>query len=252
MTTVVDERIARRRRQVRRERRQQRLRRTILVVVALAVAVALLLVERSPLVAISDVRVTGVEQLAPAHVVEVSGVRVGTSLLRVDLSAAARRVEELPLVREAEATRIDPLTVEIRVTERQPAFVATSDGGTVLLDDEGVVLRAGRLPGLASIEVSDGAVPAPGDTAGPASALGNAVAVATGLPGTVTTRVVAWEAVSPDRAVAVLDDDTRVELGRATDLPAKARALAVVLEDLAGRDAATIDVRSASAPVVTF
>lgn len=223
-----------------------------MVLVALAVAVALLLIERSPLVAISDVRVTGVDHLESARVVEVSGVRVGSSLLRVDLAAAARRVEELPLVREAEATRIDPLTVVIRVTERQPAFTATSDGRTVLLDDEGVVLRAGRMPGMATIEVSDGAVPAPGEAAGLGSALGNAVAVATGLPGTVTTRVVAWEAVSPDRAVAVLDDGTRVELGRATELAAKARALGVVLEDLAGRDVATIDVRSASAPVVTF
>lgn len=248
---MVDQRIAQRRRQVRRERRAARLHRTILIVVALGVAVTLLLLERSPLVAISEVRVTGVHVLSASDVAATSGLRTGTSLLRLDLDEAARRVVAMPFVESAAIVRVDPLTIEIRVNERQPAYVATRGRQHVVVDDDGVVVTRGTMDGLVGIDVGSGGLPDPGQRAASDTALGNAVAVAEGLPGPLGTRVMSLVAPAADRAVILLEDGTRVEVGRATQLDAKARALAVVLEDLAGRGVTSIDVRSPSSPVVT-
>lgn len=222
-----------------------------MVIVALAVAVTLLLVERSPLVAITTVEVSGVTVVAPDEVRAASGISPGMSLLRVDLAEAADRVEALPRVERAEVVRIDPLTIEIRVIERQPVYLARAGDTAVSIDDDGIVLAEGDVSGLVTVDLPSGTLPQPGASVDEVPALANAVAVAEGMPGTLRTRIAGYRAEEADRALAVLDDGTVVELGRAEDLDAKARALSVVLEDLAGRTVSVIDVRSPSAPVVT-
>lgn len=222
-----------------------------MVVVGLAVAVALLVVERSPLVAISDVRVTGISVVTADEVRAASGIVPGTSLLRVDLDRAAADVVALPRVEDAEVVRIDPLTVEIHVIERQPVYLARAGEDAVSIDDDGIVLARGEADGLVVVRVPGGDLPAPGASVDEVPALANAVTVAEGLPGTLRTRITGYRAEDADRAIAVLDDGALVEFGRAVDLDAKARALAVVLEDLAGRSVRVIDVRAPSAPVVT-
>lgn len=222
-----------------------------MVIVALAVAVTLLLVERSPLVAISTVDVSGVTVVTPDEVPTASGISPGMSLLRVDLDEAADRVAALPRVERAEVVRIDPLTIEIRVIERQPVYLARAGDTAASIDDDGIVLAEGDVSGLVTVDLPSGALPKPGASVDEVPALANAVAVAEGMPGTLRTRIVGYRAEEADRALAVLDDGTVVELGRAEDLDAKARALSVVLEDLAGRTVSVIDVRSPSAPVVT-
>ncbi len=248
---MVDDRIVQRRQLVRRERRRDRLHRTIAVLVVLAVAVGLLLVERSPLVAISDVGVVGVTEVDPEAVVAASGIRPGTSLLRVDLDEAAAAVADLPRIESAEVVRIDPLTVEIRVVERQPAYVARQGEQAVTIDDDGIVLSQDAPEGLVVIELEVGTLPAPGGSVNEVPALANALAVVEGMPGPLGPRIAGVRAAEEDRAVLVLDDATLVEMGRAQDLDAKARALAAVLEDLDGRVVSVIDVRSPTAPVVT-
>ena len=222
-----------------------------MVIVALAVAVTLLLVERSPLVAISTVEVSGVTVVTPDEVRTASGISPGMSLLRVDLDEAADRVEALPRVERAEVVRIDPLIIEIRVIERQPAYLARAGDTAVSIDDDGIVLAEGDVSGLVTVDLPSGTLPQPGASVDEVPAVANAVAVAEGMPGTLRTRIAGYRAEEADRALAVLDDGTVVELGRAEDLDAKARALSVVLEDLAGRTVSVIDVRSPSAPVVT-
>lgn len=248
---MVDERIVERRQSVRRERRRDRLQRTILVLVALAIAVGFLLVERSPLVAISTVDVEGVTEVTPAEVRRSSGIAPGTSLLRADLAAAATSVEQLPRVKSAEVVRTDPLTVVISVVEREAKYLALRGDDGVTIDEEGIVLAHEQPAGLVVIELDKGVLPEPGASVASSPALANAVGVAEGMPGALGPRIAGVRADGPDNAVLVLDDGTLVKMGRAVDLDEKARALAVVLEDLAGRTVAVIDVKAPSAPVVT-
>ncbi len=247
---MVDERIAERRRDVREQQRRRRLQRTVVVAVLLGLLVALLVVERSPLVELAEVRVVGTEVLDPDEVRRAADLELGTSLLRLPLAAAEQRVAALPRVRSVDIDRVDPVTVEIAVTEREPVVVARSGDDAVLVDAEGVVLAAEDAEGLVVIDVAEGELPAPGERAARNPALGNAIEIAGALPGPTATLVASIDALAEDRAILVLDDGTPVEFGRATDVDAKSRALAAVLEDLGGATVSAIDVRAPDAPVV--
>lgn len=247
---MVDERIAARRAEVRDDRRRRRLRRTILaatLLVLLAVAVA---VERSPLVALAEVRVEGAQRLDPEVIRDAADLPLGTSTLRLRLDAARARVESLPLVASASVSRVDPLTVVVAVEERVPVAVVTRGRQHVLVDAEGVVVAPGQEPGLARIMVLAGRFPAVGETLAEAPTAANAHAAVTALPGPLRALVAAYEARGPDELDLRLTDGTLVRFGRADRVDEKARSLGAVIEDLGGRPVAEIDVRAPGRPVV--
>lgn len=245
----MDQRIAERRARVRREQRRRRLRRTLLLTAVAAVAMGLLVVERSGLVALDEVRVTGTVRLDPDVVREAAGLELGTSTLRLDLGAATRRVEALPLVREARIRRSDPLTVVIEVTERVPVMVVRAGDEQVLVDEAGVVIAAGSEPGLVVVDTV-GPLPPPGRTVAALPAAAAAHAIHMRLSGALAARVVRYEAADPRGVVAVLDDGTRVEFGGPDRIDEKVRALGAILEDLGAVRVSAIDVRAPRAPVV--
>lgn len=247
---MVDERIAARRAEVRDDRRRRRLRRTVLVLVLVVLGVVAVLVERSSLVALAEVRVAGTQRLSPDAVRTAADLELGTSTLRLPLDRARERVEELPLVHTAEVRRLDPLTVLVDVTERVPAAVVVHGGRAILVDDEGVVVAEGREEGLPVIEVPGQRLPEPGATLRRAPAAANAHAALAALPGPVRSLVATYVAEGPDELQLRLLDGTRVRFGRAERVDEKARALGAVLEDLQGRTVETIDVRAPGRPVV--
>lgn len=247
---MVDERIAARRAEVRDDRRRRRLRRTVLVAVLLGLGVVALLVERSSLVALAEVRVEGTRRLAPDTVRTAADLELGTSTLRLPLDRAREQVEELALVATAEVRRVDPLTVLIEVTERVPTAVVVHGRRSVLVDAEGVIVAEGREDGLPVIEVPGQELPDPGETVGRVPAAANAHAVLGSLPGPVRSLVDTYVAQAPDELELQLVDGTRVRFGRAERVDEKARALGAVLEDLEGRTVGEIDVRAPGRPVV--
>lgn len=247
---MIDERIAQRRREVREQRRRHRLRRTVTAVVLLVLAVAFVVVERSDLVALEEVEVTGTERLDADEVIAAADLPLGTSTLRLRLDAAEARVEALPLVRDATARRLDPLTVRIEVTERVPALNVTGVGERVMVDRDGVVVEAGRLDDLPEIVVGT-APPPPGERVDDLPALANAHRAWRGLSGPLRTEVVRYLADGPDELDLELASGVRVHFGRAERVDEKVRALGAVLEDLDGTPVASIDVRAPSTPVIT-
>lgn len=248
---MVDERILQRRRDVRAERKQRRLRRTfglLALVVLLAVA---LMIERSSLVALAEVRVDGTQRLSDSEVREAAALQLGTSTLRLRLGRAEERVEALPLVAEATVRRLDPLTVQIDVVEREPAMNVRAGSRELLLDADGVALVEDFESGLPLIELPP-ATPLPtlGQMPSPDTALGNAIALHAELPGPLRAEIQRYEAGAPDAVTAILRNGIEVLFGRADRVDEKARALGAVLEDLAGESVSTIDVRAPRAPVV--
>lgn len=246
----VDERIAARRAQVRDQRRRWRLRRTILVLSLLSLVAVLVLVERSSLVALAEIRVTGTQRLAATDVRRASDLEVGTSILRLPLDQAQRNVEAMPLVASATIGRADPLTVVVDVVERVPVAVVVRGDAAVLVDDAGVVVARGREEGLARIVLRRGSLPAPGEHLREAPAAANAHTALQELPGAVRSRVRRYVAHSADALTLQLVDGTRVRFGRADRVDEKARALGAVLEDLGEREVAEIDVRAPARPTV--
>lgn len=246
---MIDERIAERRAQVRDEDRRRRLRRTVAVLVLLAVVAVLVLVERSALVALEEVEVVGLDRLSVDEVVDAADLELGTSTVRLRLRAAAERVEALPLVRSADARRVDPLTVRIEVEERRPALVVRGAGESRLVDRDGVVLVDGELEGLPTI-VLPVAPPPAGSPVGDDAALGNAHRAWRGLSGPLRAEVDVYDAAGPDELSLVLRSGTQVRFGRADRIDEKVRALGAVLDDLGETEVEAIDVRAPSAPVV--
>lgn len=246
---VIDDRIAERRRSVREGRRRARLRRTVTGIVLLVLLLALVIVERSPLVGLEEIRVTGTERLEHGEVRAATGLELGTSTLWLRLSRVEERVADLAVVRAADARRLDPLTVLIEVEEREPALVAEDGERRVLIDRDGVVLAEGEQSGLPRIRL-DGRLPDVGDSVRGDAALRNAVAAWRGLTGPLRSRVVRYDAGGADDLVLRLESGIDVRFGRAHRIDEKARALGVILEDIEDADISEIDVRAPAAPVV--
>lgn len=248
---MVDRRIAERRRQIREQRRRWRLRRTATVVTLVVLLGLAYAVERSPLVALSEIEVAGVDRLTADEVRAASGLEPGTSTLRLGLDEAERRIERLPLVASADARRSDPLTVVVRVVERMPVAVAQAGKEHRLIDRDGVVIAEGASPGLVRIRLPDEAsLPDPGEHVTRLPALGNAHAVLDGLSGPLRARVVRYHAAADDELTLLLEAGVRVRFGRAERVDEKVRALGAVLQDLGDTPVSIIDVRAPGAPVV--
>lgn len=247
--TGMDSRIARRRAQVREQRMRRRRRRTLIaVLVALLIAGAVAL-ERSPLMALAEVEVGGVERVTADAVREAAALTLGTSTLRLDLRAAEQRVEELAWVDTARIRRRDPLTVLITVRERRPAMNLRTPVGSALVDEDGVVLERGSDAALPVLSLPAGRLPSAGERIDEDAAAANALAVYRGLPGPLRTEVARVEGLQRDEAELVLRSGTTVRFGRADRVDEKARALGALLAQLAD-PVRVIDVRAPSNPVV--
>lgn len=221
------------------------------LVVVMMLLVVGILVERSSLVALDEVRVVGTHRLSADQVREAANLRLGTSTLRLRLERAEARVEELPLVADADLRRVDPLTVEITVTEREPTIMVVAGSRAVLLDESGVLLLEGRDDGLVVIELpAPTPLPALGERPGRNTALGNAVAFHQELSGPLRAEIVRYRASGPSDLEAELAGGIRAVLGEAVRIDEKVRALGAVLEDLGTQQVTAIDVRAPGAPVV--
>jgi cell division protein FtsQ len=251
-----DRRIADRRKAIlaARVRRRRRVLGWALAAVALAVGAAYLI--RTPLFALSAVRVDGTRAVARAEIVEASQVRVGEPYLGLDLEAIRARVAALPRVAAVRVTRDYPSSLRITVTERPP--VASVSAGSVywLVAADGTVLdAAGRrpadLPYVASVPLPDGV--GPGSRLPPGNELANALSALGGMAPKLKVLVAGVNARSLDSLEFTLKDGSRVLYGLAVDQPAKDAAVLLVRRTLnrEGREAQRIDVRNPSAPTVT-
>lgn len=245
-TPRINPRIAARRAEVRRERMLRRRRRTLIVFVAAVVAAVLYLVEQSPLLALAEVRISGVDRLDAETVRDSAALPLGTSTLRLDLDDAERRVEALPLVLDAEVRRLDPLTVEIDVMERVPRLVVVTAAGPVLVDADGAIVSRGRVEGLPVIATKAPRRPAPGDQLSSVAGAAEAHAVWRELPADVRGNVTRYEA-EPEEITLVLRDGVRARFGRADRVDEKARALRALLRS--GEELGAVDVRAPANPV---
>lgn len=246
---VIDQRIAERRAEVRQQRRRRRLRRTLVVLGLAALVAGFVAIERSALVGLEEVEVHGTQRLDPAEVETAADLELGTSTLRLRLDDAADRVTALPLVQQAQARRLDPLTVAITVEEREPAVAVTADGVRWAVDREGVVLFEGAPDGLTAIATS-GPPPEVGDRVDDHPALANAHEAWRSLSGPLRAQVDRYVAEGPDELRLELTSGIDVRFGRADRVDEKVRALGAVLADIGDAPVRTVDVRAPATPVV--
>ena len=102
----------------------------------------------TPLLALREVRFSGLLHAGEADLLARSGLHPGANLLQIDLAAAARAIESHPWVVSARLSRRLPDTVTAEIVEHRAA-AQVQLGGLYLLDDEGRVFkRAGPEDGV--------------------------------------------------------------------------------------------------------
>ena len=235
----------------RRSRRPVHPRRRLLTALAATVLVAGIaawVLLGSPLLAVRTVQVDGAARLSRDQVVQVAGIPQGAPLVRVDTTAAAARVAQLPQVASVEVTRGWPNTVVVTLRERVPVAVVADGGTRRLVDATGVVFDTitGNTP--AGVVPLDVARPGPDDAATTA-----ALGALTALPGNVRKQVTGVAAHTADDVTLTLTDGRSVLWGSAAQTDRKATVLGALLDQIdsgALDPAGTLDVSTPDSVVL--
>ena len=203
----------------------------------------------SPLFRISEVNAVGTTHTSSEEILSAARVGKGSSMVLLDTSAIAARVEALPWVAKASVERRWPGTLAIVVTERKPIATTVNRQGTVVaVDASGRILgpttsRLG-LPGL-SILGKAGKVGAKL----PASAA-PCLAVASSLPKAFSTQVRAIVCIRAHLQV-VFPGPVAFELSLPTDLKAKYVAIASMVAKEIFHSYDTVDVSDPANVTIT-
>jgi cell division protein FtsQ len=261
----MDARIRQRRAEVQRAQVRRRRRTVLVAVLVLAAAAGAVAISRSPLFAITGVRVAGANRVQAQQVRDEAQVHIGQNLMTADLDGAVTRVRALPWVASAEVRREPPSTVVIDVVPRRPAAVIASGTGRWVVDSGGVVIVAGERRGLPRIITEEVLAPVPGHRLDDPGTI-HALAVYQALPQDVrraarTITAAGARSVHVGLALAELDDPqgfrkaqrVTVRFGTAGAVAQQVAVLRALLDQIAAaRDGlpALIDVRVPSNPVV--
>lgn len=138
----VDPRIAARRAAVVSQAMSRRRRIVVGVAAAVALAVAAVLVVRSPLFGVRDVAVIGDPTSSAAAVLRDAGLRRGMPLISIDEGSAAARLVRSAEYLDAAVTTRWPGTVEVRVTRRPVIAVFIAGGRRMIVGRGGVAMPA--------------------------------------------------------------------------------------------------------------
>ena len=254
-----------RRRSVAEHAQRRRRRQVTAVLVLVLVAAGGTGLAFSPLFAVQDVHVDGVEGPRADHVRRTMHIVEGTSILTADLGQAEDRVASIPWVADAQIGRDLPTTLQVDVAARAPVLLVEDGGAHWQLDAEGVVVADGAVEGLPVVESATAILPPEGEVVRDA-ALRNVLAVHSGLDATLAEQIARYEAAGPRgaRAWYVLpgSDDTGVwiRFGDADRIERKSAVTELLLEQIDSQheatggaglaDVAEVDVRAPENPVV--
>jgi cell division septal protein FtsQ len=244
----VDPRFRERRIAVRRDAGRKRLKRLLLLVLVAVLALAAVVVLRSPVLDVDEVTVTGAVHLDAEQIRATAGIERGAPLLLADLGAAAADLEAMPWVAEAEVTRELPGLVHVEVREREAVAVVAGRGTAVLVDVTGRVLEEADPAATPFVQVlAAAAPPAPGRSIDPD--LVTAVELAGRLRINPAGAVSAVR-LEPSLRLELVEGGV-VDLGDASDLDAKVETFRTVHARVDRSCLAVIDVTVPSHAVVT-
>jgi len=100
----------------------------------------------SPILRVQDIEVVGATAVSRDEVLSLTRLE-GDSMMRLDLAAAERRVESIPMVQSARLERHWPQTVRVVINERMPWAFWQIGQDRYVIDNEGIVL-----PGSAPLQ----------------------------------------------------------------------------------------------------
>jgi cell division protein FtsQ len=259
---MIDPRIRERRIEVLREAGRRRLRVTLVIASTIVVIGLAYLAVHSPLLDLDHVRVTGSRRESVNEILNAAHVRTGAPLLLVDTGAIERRIERLPWVAQAHVKRDLPGTLRVEISEYSPtAFVRLSPAKVALVASTGRVIAFSHTRPPHALKIVGERVAAVGTRLEPrgisdllrrlpphlASRVG---AVDVGGASIVLDLRTASPGGSTCRGVAgVVPGHEQIRLGTLDTIRDKGVAALSVLNQLANRPFAYIDVSVPQSPV---
>jgi cell division protein FtsQ len=247
----VDPRISARRTAVSRQQGRRRLWVLGSLAMAASLAVGGWYLLHSPLLSARSLTVAGATHETVSQVEAMAGLANHPPLVDVNSGEAARRIERLPWVKTASVHVQWPDGVRITVTERVPQSVmSATDGKWAELSADGRVLSisATRPPGLVLV-TGPQAPGVAGSTLGPVDQPG--VTVASTLPVSFESQVTAVRVEPGGWVQLAMTTPIVVDIGTATQLPAKYEDVTSILAGATLHDGDVIDVSVPDAPTVT-
>jgi cell division protein FtsQ len=209
-----------------------------IVIAMISVGLGLLLYF-TPIMAVRNLVVDGLQAVPRDEVVAAVAVRTGTPLLQVDTDKVANRVATIRRVASVRVQREYPSSLRVTVVERVPVAVKDLPDGTHLFDRDGVdFATAPPPPGVAYLDVDN-----PGPSDPPTKA---ALQVLTALRPEVVAQVGRIAAPSVASITLTLSDGRVVIWGTTDRTDEKAEKLAALLT----RPGHTYDVSSPDLPTV--
>ncbi len=90
---------------------------------------------------VKKVEVSGCQTVSEEQVIELSGLTVGTNLLKIDAKGAISKIVMHPVIKKVQVSRKIPHTLELKVTERTPVALVVGNDGYLAVDIEGIYLK---------------------------------------------------------------------------------------------------------------
>jgi cell division protein FtsQ len=248
-TVEVDPRIAARREAVVSEKRRKRERWIITVLVIIAAIGGVWLLSQSAFFDVDRITVEGTSRLTADDVLAVAAVEVGESMVAVNSSEVAQRIETLPWIASASVNRSISGELKIVVVERTAVATMADEAGTpVLVDGSGRVLGPLGLIDGPAMQVEGLIAGVVGtDVDGSVGSLETAILLTPG----VRSRVVAIVVLPDGNLELRLRPQGFVDLGPATNLAEKLASLTIVMGQVDQRDLARINLVNPETPVVS-
>lgn len=176
----------------------------------------------SPLMALRTIEVVGAERVSSDQVVDALSDQLGTPLPLIDFSHVKSELADFILIQSFVTESRPPGTLVVRIVEREPIGVISSDAGFDLVDAAGIVIESTEeLPeGYPQIEAPDG--------------VGSAGFLAAGevihaLPAGIRSELDSVQAATKDDVTLNLAGGAKVAWGSAEESEYKAVVLAALM-----------------------
>ena len=223
----IDPRMAARRRTVAEQRARGSIRRLVGLLLGAATVAGVIWLFRSPVLSIDRLDVSGVVASSADAILADAGVVVGTPLISVDERGVEELLEGDPWVVDATVDRQWPDVVAVSVVERVPVAWISGPAGVGRMAIDGVVVSQGDRPETAPLVRTDLPTSVEPGTGWDDRRVLGALEFVRALRGDLVAGTVV-DTRGAEIVAEVLG--FRVRLGLPSDMEAKSRALAVVID----------------------
>lgn len=230
-------------------RKPKQFRAVLLTLLSSVIGLFLLVLSTffTPLLAVENIRVTGISKVSQKAVAEAVSNQIGVPLPMVSHSNVAASLSKFSLIESFSIVSELPHTLHIAISERQPIAVVDIKGASFLYDPAGV--RVGE----ASYKDTYPRVASSGEPRDSES-FALAIEVLLALPANLLPRVSQIDAKSKDDVTLQLrgNSEQRIIWGDSSQSALKSKVLAALIKNQKKTDRVTFDVSSPTAPVVRY